>query len=95
MPGRHLQTILPRYFRPGFKVAYHREVITTEDADFLDRAWAQPAQPDKPLVIILHGLKAEKFYAKGMMKAQQSGLDAVLMHFVIAQGSEPPTSRLS
>ncbi|WP_278404654.1 hydrolase [Pseudoalteromonas ruthenica] len=84
MPGRHLQTILPRYFRPGFKVAYHREVITTEDDDFLDLAWAQPAQPDKPLVIILHGLEGniDSFYAKGMMKAlQQSGLDAVLMHF--------------
>ncbi len=84
MPGRHLQTILPRFFRPGFKVAVEREIIATEDDDFLDLAWAQPAQPDKPLVIILHGLEGniDSFYAKGMMKAlQNAGLDAVLMHF--------------
>lgn len=84
MPGRHLQTILPRFFRPGFKVNVSREIITTEDDDFLDLAWAQPAQPDKPLVIILHGLEGniDSFYAKGMMLAlQAAGLDAVLMHF--------------
>lgn len=84
MKNRHLQTILPRYFRPSLRIDYTREVLTTEDDDFIDLAWATPSYPDKPLIIVLHGLEGniDSFYAKGMMIAlRKQGFDCVLMHF--------------
>lgn len=84
MTNRHAQTILPRFFRPRLSLNYSLQTLPTHDGDFLELAWAKPAQPNKPLVIVLHGLEGNinSFYAKGMMKAlQNQKLDAVLMHF--------------
>jgi predicted alpha/beta-fold hydrolase len=84
MRNRHVQTILPRFFRPWQKVAVKFEELTTPDGDFLELAWAQQSYPNAPLAIVLHGLEGNinSFYAKGMLKAlSQKGFNAVLMHF--------------
>ncbi|KID55401.1 alpha/beta hydrolase [Pseudoalteromonas luteoviolacea] len=84
MRNRHVQTILPRAFRPRLKADVNFEHLTTPDDDFLELAWANNGNTHAPLVVVLHGLEGNinSFYAKGMLRAlTRSGLDAVLMHF--------------
>ncbi|AOT06503.1 hydrolase [Pseudoalteromonas luteoviolacea] len=84
MRNRHVQTILPRAFRPRLKADVNFEHLTTPDDDFLELAWANNGNAHAPLVVVLHGLEGNinSFYAKGMLRAlTRSGLDAVLMHF--------------
>ncbi|ESP91278.1 MULTISPECIES: hydrolase [Pseudoalteromonas] len=84
MRNRHVQTILPRAFRPRLKADVSYEHLTTPDNDFLELAWAKNGNQQAPLVVVLHGLEGNinSFYAKGMLHAlTKSGLDAVLMHF--------------
>ncbi|MDK1290645.1 hydrolase [Pseudoalteromonas umbrosa] len=84
MRNRHVQTILPRAFRPNLKANVNFEHLSTPDDDFLELAWAKHGNPSAPLVVVLHGLEGNinSFYAKGMLRAlTRSGLDAVLMHF--------------
>ncbi|MBE0366523.1 hydrolase [Pseudoalteromonas aurantia] len=84
MRNRHVQTILPRFFRPFQKVPVYFEELTTPDGDFLELAWAKNKKPSAPIAIILHGLEGNinSFYAKGMLNAlSKKGFNAVLMHF--------------
>ncbi len=85
MRNRHLQTIMPRFFRPFHKTRYNLSTLNTPDGDFLELAWAQPHNDHAPLAIVLHGLEGNinSFYAKGMMKKlKQQGFAVVLMHFL-------------
>ncbi|QPB84889.1 hydrolase [Pseudoalteromonas rubra] len=84
MRNRHLQTILPRLFRPNLKANVRYEHLETPDDDFLELAWANNGNQQAPLVVVLHGLEGNinSFYAKGLLRAlTTAGLDAVLMHF--------------
>ncbi|WMN58665.1 hydrolase [Pseudoalteromonas xiamenensis] len=84
MTNRHVQTILPRAYRLWQRTPVDLEEIATPDGDFIELAWATPATPEAPLVIVLHGLEGniDSFYARGMMQAVRNhGFDAVLMHF--------------
>ncbi|TMO42054.1 hydrolase [Pseudoalteromonas sp. S4389] len=84
MRNRHLQTIMPRFFRPFHNTRYDLSTINTPDGDFLELAWATPHNEHAPLAIVLHGLEGNinSFYAKGMMKKlKQQGFAVVLMHF--------------
>lgn len=84
MSNRHVQTIMPRFFRPFHNTRYQLEQLDTPDGDFLELAWSLPKNDDAPLAIVLHGLEGNinSFYAKGMMKAlKKSGFSVVLMHF--------------
>tara|TARA_Y100000780_G_scaffold111607_1_gene100873 strand:+ start:4551 stop:5582 length:1032 start_codon:yes stop_codon:yes gene_type:complete len=84
MRNRHLQTIMPRFFRPFHNTRYDLSTINTPDGDFLELAWAKPQNEHAPLAIVLHGLEGNinSFYAKGMMKKlKQQGFAVVLMHF--------------
>ncbi|RZM73942.1 hydrolase [Pseudoalteromonas rubra] len=84
MRNRHLQTILPRMFRPTLKADVRYEHLETPDDDFLELAWANQGDQQAPLVVVLHGLEGNinSFYAKGLLRAlTATGLDAVLMHF--------------
>lgn len=82
----HLQTIVPRFFRPFLRANGLRERLNTADNDFVDLVWNQRERPaaGEPIVIVLHGLEGSvrSFYAKGMLAAlHRTGLSAVLMHF--------------
>lgn len=84
MTNRHVQTILPRLYRIWQRTPVELEELATPDGDFVELAWATPAKPQAPLVIVLHGLEGniDSFYARGMMRAiTRHGFDAVLMHF--------------
>lgn len=84
MSNRHVQTIMPRFFRPFHTTRYQLELLDTPDGDFLELAWSRPKNDDAPLAIVLHGLEGNinSFYAKGMMKAlKKQGFNVVLMHF--------------
>lgn len=59
LPGGNLQTIWPALFarhRGGAKPLYQRERWATPDADFID-VDRLPASPDKPLLVLFHGLE--------------------------------------
>ncbi|MGO2168425.1 hydrolase [Pseudoalteromonas sp.] len=84
MTNRHVQTIMPRFFRPSHTTRYQLELLDTPDKDFLELAWSLPKDDNAPLAIVLHGLEGNinSFYAKGMMKAlKKQGFSVVLMHF--------------
>ncbi|WP_404341980.1 hydrolase [Pseudoalteromonas mariniglutinosa] len=84
MRNRHLQTIMPRFFRPFHSTGYQLTQLETPDGDFLELAWSTPENNQAPLAIVLHGLEGNinSFYAKGMMKKlKQHGFAVVLMHF--------------
>ncbi|WP_282131142.1 hydrolase [Pseudoalteromonas aliena] len=84
MTNRHVQTIMPRFFRPFQHTRYELEQLDTPDGDFIELAWSLPHNETAPLAIVLHGLEGNinSFYAKGMMKAlKKQGYAVVLMHF--------------
>jgi len=84
MTNRHVQTIMPRFFRPFHNTRYELEQLDTPDGDFIELAWSLPHNENAPLAIVLHGLEGNinSFYAKGMMKAlKKQGYAVVLMHF--------------
>lgn len=57
LPGRHLQTLGGKYLRRPPPLAYRRERIETPDGDFVDLDFGPDQDPDRPLVLILHGLE--------------------------------------
>ncbi|WP_282114722.1 hydrolase [Pseudoalteromonas arctica] len=84
MTNRHVQTIMPRFFRPFHHTRYELEQLDTPDGDFIELAWSLPHNKTAPLAVVLHGLEGNinSFYAKGMMKAlKKQGYAVVLMHF--------------
>ena len=84
MTNRHVQTIMPRFFRPFHHTRYELEQLDTPDGDFIELAWSLPHNETAPLAVVLHGLvgNINSFYAKGMMKAlKKQGYAVVLMHF--------------
>ena len=84
MTNRHVQTRMPRFFRPFHNTSYELEQLDTPDGDFIELAWSLPHNENAPLAVVLHGLEGNinSFYAKGMMKAlKKQGYAVVLMHF--------------
>ncbi len=66
----HLQTIYPALFRQVVALQLiQRQRLTTPDGDFIDLDWCE--LPDKPLVILLHGLagSSKSGYIKGLQRA--------------------------
>ena len=66
----HLQTIYPALFRQVVALQLiQRQRLTTPDGDFLDLDWCE--LPNKPLVILLHGLagSSNSGYIKGLQRA--------------------------
>jgi len=88
LPGAHLQTIWPTFFRiPTKELSIKRERFELPDGDFLDIDWA--GQGNGPIVIILHGLEGsiESPYARGMLAAiERKGWRGAFMHFRCCSG---------
>jgi predicted alpha/beta-fold hydrolase len=88
LPGRHLQTLWPPFFRRFKKTSsLRRERIELPDGDFVDLDWSQ--RTTGPIVLVLHGLEgsANSPYARGFVSAcEQQGWRAVVMHFRSCSG---------
>lgn len=83
LPGGHLQTIIPYFFRKQPLPRYRRERIETPDADFIDLDWID-GPPDQPLVVLFHGLEgsSQSHYARSMMNVVQTrGWRGVVPHW--------------
>ncbi|TLU64693.1 hydrolase [Thalassotalea litorea] len=86
LKNRHLQTMAAKILRRKQSIQVVEETIELSDGDFLDLVWTEDPQnsPDKPIVLVLHGLEGSinSHYAKGMMNAiKQRGWVGLLMHF--------------
>lgn len=80
----HLQTLLPTFLHRSRKVDYIHEILELDDGDYLDLAWTELNDNNKPIVIVFHGLEGsvDSPYVKGLMMAIRArGWKAVLMHF--------------
>lgn len=79
----HLQTLWPVLIRKLPLPPHRRERLELPDGDFIELVWV-PGDPQKPLVIILHGLEGSLYspYVKGILHAiHQQHWCGVLMHF--------------
>jgi len=80
----HLQTLLPTFLRARARIDYSHQTLELDDGDFLDLAWTEMSDDQRPIVLVFHGLEGsvESPYAKGLMSAlKKQGWKAVLMHF--------------
>lgn len=81
--GRHGQTVWSHFFRRRPRPPFRRERWTTPDDDFLDLYFLEGA-PDRPTVLMLHGLEgsARSSYIRGLAHAlSEKGWGAVVMEF--------------
>ena len=82
LPGPHLQTLWPTFFRSRPSLALERERFELEDGDFVDLAWT--GRSDGDVVIVLHGLEGslQSHYVRGLLDRLGSrGFRACFMHF--------------
>ena len=83
LPGGHLQTIVPYFFRKVAPPPYRRERIDTDDGDFIDLDWVDGPR-DAPLVILFHGLEGSSLshYSRATMRAvRDAGWRGVVPHW--------------
>ncbi len=89
LPGGHLQTIYPFFFRRLPQPPLRRERWDSPDGDFIDVDWLDGAA-DKPLVILFHGLEgcSRSHYARALLRVLQSrNWRAAVPHFRGCGGS--------
>lgn len=92
-PGPHAQTICAALFRENPEIPYQRERVELPDGDFLDLDF-YTTTPDKPFVIVFHGLasSAESASIKTLAdEIHQRGWNAVVMN---ARGQSGSPNRL-
>ena len=83
LPGAHLQTTWPVFFRQRPNLLLRSERVELPDRDFVDIAWLM-GSTGGPLVLVLHGLEGciRSHYAAGLMHSlSRAGFNAVFMHF--------------
>ncbi|MDW7694176.1 alpha/beta fold hydrolase [Flammeovirgaceae bacterium SG7u.111] len=76
--NKHLQTIVPSFFRKIEEIDFSRERIATPDGDFLDLDWSKTGA--KKLIIITHGLEGNstRHYVTGLANLfNKNGWDAL------------------
>ncbi len=81
LPGPHLPTIWASLCRRPPPLAVTFEHLDLPDGDFLELAWAGPA--DAPVVIVLHGLEGS--HGSSYARALLAGLDAAGLRGVVLQ----------
>jgi predicted alpha/beta-fold hydrolase len=87
LPGAHLQTLWPTFFRVRPPLDLEPERLELPDGDFLDLAWSGPREG--PMVLVLHGLEGtlKSHYAAGILDAlNRHGYRACFMHFRSCSG---------
>ncbi|MEE8119635.1 MAG: hydrolase [Gammaproteobacteria bacterium] len=81
--NRHLQTLLPNFFRQRPSVQTRRERLELPDGDFVDIDWVGGASHG-PLVIVLHGLEGSidsRYAAAILNRIVDNGWRGALLHF--------------
>jgi predicted alpha/beta-fold hydrolase len=81
LPGGHLQTLWPTFFRHRPPLPLTPERVELADGDFLDLAWTRPN--GGPVVVVIHGLEGSlhSHYARTTLAALHgAGLRPVFMH---------------
>jgi hypothetical protein len=89
LPGGHLQTIYPFFFRRLPAPLLRRERWDSPDGDFIDIDWLDGAA-DQPLVVLFHGLEgcSRSHYARALLRAaQRRSWRAAVPHFRGCGGS--------
>ena len=93
--GRHAQTVAGAALRWPSRLPLRRERLELADGDFLDLDWlaapasVAPADPSRPLLLVLHGLEgsSKASYARGLLRqAVQRGWDGVCLNFRSCSG---------
>ncbi len=82
LPGHHLPTLWPSFFRQRPAISLARERVELADGDFLDLSWC--GTKGRPIVLLLHGLEGSlhSHYAKPLLKLlSESGYLACMLHF--------------
>jgi predicted alpha/beta-fold hydrolase len=87
LPGGHAQTIWPALYahrRRGVALPMQRERWTAPDGDFVDVDRQHASQPDRPLLVLFHGLEgsSQSHYAQAFADwAAEHDLNFALPHF--------------
>ena len=87
LPGGHVQTIWSALYakrRWATPVSMKRERWTTPDQDFVDVDWQTASQPNRPLLVLFHGLEgsSESHYAQAFADwAAAQDVNLALPHF--------------
>lgn len=90
----HLQTLLPSFLHSKDNINFCPQTFELADGDFLDLAWTEKPNNNKPIVIVFHGLEGSinSPYIKSIMHVlKQQGWIGLLMHF---RGSSGRPNRL-
>ena len=84
LPGGHLQTIFPALLNRSPQPPYLRQTLATPDNDFIDCDWLPSVAPERPLLILFHGLEgsSRSHYARQITQAANAlGWTTVVPHF--------------
>jgi predicted alpha/beta-fold hydrolase len=84
LPGGHLQTLGGKYLRPAPELPFVRERWETPDGDFLDLDFGPDPSPEKPLVLLLHGLEGfsrRPYVLYAMWVLAEAGIASVALNF--------------
>jgi uncharacterized protein len=96
VPGRHVRTIWGRFVRRPPLVPTRREAWETPDGDLLDIVRLDAPSPDRPRLILLHGLEGTEHshYARGTLaEARRRGWGADFLLFRSCGGQLNRTRR--
>jgi predicted alpha/beta-fold hydrolase len=95
IPGPHLRTLWGKFFRRKVPVPTRRERWETPDGDFVDLERLDPPSPDRPRLLLLHGLEGSQrsHYVGGLFaEARRRGWGMDLLVFRSC-GEEPNRAR--
>lgn len=97
LPGAHLPTIWGKFGRKVPPAHQRIECWPTPDGDSVSVARIDPASPDAPTLLLLHGLEGtiRSTYAQGLMhQARARGWGAAMLLFRTCDGRMPEVPRL-
>lgn len=71
LPGAHLQTLFAPLLRRAPRLQRRRQRLVLADGDFLDLDWFGPDAPERPTIVLLHGLtgSSSSLYVLGQQRA--------------------------
>ncbi len=96
LPGGHLQTLWPVFFRRRRLPGLYRERLELPDGDFLDLDWTNGAPEGAPVVVLLHGLEGGRgsHYLPGLATGlRKLGMEGVLMYLRGCSGEPNRSAR--
>jgi predicted alpha/beta-fold hydrolase len=97
LPGGHLQTLGGKYLRRAPELFLQRERWDTPDGDFLDLDFGPDPDPERPLVLILHGLEGfsrRPYVLYAMDVLAKAGMASVALNFRGCSGEPNRLPRL-